>query len=42
MFDQATARTLPEGRKRDKLASEFSKGVLTITLSRTAEAQKPV
>ena len=26
---------------RDKLAADFSKGVLTITLPKTAQAQKP-
>jgi HSP20 family protein len=31
---------LPEGVDRDKLAADFSKGVLTITLPKTPEAQK--
>jgi HSP20 family protein len=33
--------TLPDGINRDKIAAELSKGVLTITLPKTAEAQKP-
>jgi HSP20 family protein len=32
---------LPEGVDRDKIAAELSKGVLTITLPKTAEGQKP-
>jgi HSP20 family protein len=32
---------LPSTVDRDKLAADFSKGVLTITLPKTAEAQKP-
>jgi HSP20 family protein len=32
---------LPEGVDRDKVAAEFSKGVLTITLPKKPEAQKP-
>lgn len=32
---------LPESVDRDKIAAELSKGVLTITLPKTAEAQKP-
>jgi HSP20 family protein len=32
---------LPASVDRDKLAADFSKGVLTITLPKTAEAQKP-
>jgi HSP20 family protein len=32
--------SLPEGVDRDKIAAEFSKGVLTITLPKSAEAQK--
>jgi HSP20 family protein len=31
---------LPDGIDRDKLAADFSKGVLTITLPKTPEAQK--
>jgi HSP20 family protein len=31
---------LPDGVDRDKLAADFSKGVLTITLPKTPEAQK--
>ena len=33
---------LPSSVDREKLAADFSKGVLTITLPKTAEAQKPV
>ena len=33
---------LPASVDRDKVAAEFSKGVLTITLPKTAEAQRPV
>jgi HSP20 family protein len=32
---------LPDGVNHDKIAAELSKGVLTITLPKTAEAQKP-
>lgn len=32
--------TLPDGIDRDKIAAEFSKGVLTLTLPKTAEAQR--
>ena len=32
---------LPDGVDRDKIAADLSKGVLTITLPKTAEAQKP-
>lgn len=31
---------LPEGVDRDRVAADFSKGVLTVTLPKTAEAQK--
>ena len=31
---------VPEGVDRDKIAAEFSKGVLTLTLPKTGEAQK--
>ena len=31
---------IPEGVDRDKIAAEFSKGVLTLTLPKSAEAQK--
>jgi len=31
---------LPEGVDRDKIAAEFTKGVLTVTLPKSAEAQK--
>ena len=31
---------IPDGVDRDKIAAEFSKGVLTLTLPKTAEAQK--
>jgi len=33
---------LPPSIDRDKVAADFSKGVLTITLPKTAESQKPV
>ena len=33
---------LPSSVDRDKVAADFSKGVLTITLPKAAEAQKPV
>jgi len=33
---------LPSSIDRSKIAADFSKGVLTITLPKTAEAQKPV
>jgi HSP20 family protein len=33
--------TLPDGVDRDKIAADLSKGVLTITLPKTADAQKP-
>ena len=32
---------LPESVDRNKVAADFSKGVLTITLPKTAEAQRP-
>ena len=32
---------LPDGVARDKIAADLSKGVLTLTLPKTAEAQKP-
>jgi HSP20 family protein len=32
---------LPDGVDRDKIAADLSKGVLTLTLPKTAEAQKP-
>jgi HSP20 family protein len=32
---------LPDGVDRDKIAADLSKGVLTITLPKSAEAQKP-
>jgi HSP20 family protein len=32
---------LPASVDRDKIAADFSKGVLTLTLPKTAEAQKP-
>lgn len=32
---------IPEGVDRDKISAKFAKGVLTITLPKTAEAQKP-
>ena len=32
---------LPDGVDRDKIAADLSKGVLTITLPKTVEAQKP-
>ncbi len=32
---------LPDGVARDKIAADLSKGVLTITLPKTPEAQKP-
>jgi HSP20 family protein len=35
------ALTLPDGVARDKIAAELSKGVLTLTLPKTVEAQKP-
>ena len=38
-FQRAFA--LPEGVARDKIAADLSKGVLTVTLPKTAEAQKP-
>jgi HSP20 family protein len=34
------AFTLPEGVDRSKIAAEFSKGVLTVTLPKSAQAQK--
>jgi len=34
------AFTLPPGVDRDKIAADFSKGVLTVTLPKSAEAQK--
>lgn len=33
--------TLPDGIDRNKIAADLAKGVLTITLPKTAEAQKP-
>ncbi len=33
--------TLPQGIDRDKIAADLAKGVLTITLPKTAEAQQP-
>lgn len=33
--------TLPDGVDRDKIAADLAKGVLTITLPKTKEAQKP-
>jgi HSP20 family protein len=38
-FQRAFA--LPDGVDRDKIAADLAKGVLTITLPKTAEAQKP-
>jgi len=38
-FQRAFA--LPDGVARDKIAADLSKGVLTLTLPKTAEAQKP-
>ena len=38
-FQRAFA--LPEGVERNKIAADLSKGVLTLTLPKTAEAQKP-
>jgi len=38
-FERAFA--LPDGVDRDKVAANLAKGVLTITLPKTAEAQKP-
>jgi len=38
-FQRAFA--LPEGIARDKIAADLSKGVLTLTLPKTAEARKP-
>jgi len=35
------AFVLPDGIERDKIAADLSKGVLTITLPKTAAAQKP-
>jgi len=32
---------LPDGVERDKIAADLAKGVLTITLPKTAAAQKP-
>ena len=32
---------LPESVDRNKVAADFSKGVLTITLPKTTEAQRP-
>ena len=31
---------IPDGVDRDKIAAQFSKGVLTLTLPKSAEAQK--
>ncbi len=36
------AMRLPQGVDADKIAASFKKGVLTVTLPKTAEAQKPV
>lgn len=36
------ALRLPEGVDAEKIAASFKKGVLTVTLPKTAEAQKPV
>ena len=36
------ALRVPEGVDADKIAASFKKGVLTVTLPKTAEAQKPV
>ena len=33
---------LPASVDRNKIAADFSKGVLTLTLPKTAEAQKPI
>jgi HSP20 family protein len=38
-FQRAFA--VPEGIDRDKIAAEFAKGVLTITLPKNAQTQKP-
>jgi HSP20 family protein len=38
-FQRAFA--LPDGVERDKIAADLAKGVLTVTLPKTAEAQKP-
>jgi HSP20 family protein len=38
-FQRAFA--LPDGVARDKITADLSKGVLTLTLPKTAEAQKP-
>jgi HSP20 family protein len=35
------AFTLPDGVARDNITADLSKGVLTVTLPKTAEAQKP-
>jgi len=35
------AFALPDGVARDKITADLSKGVLTLTLPKTAEAQKP-
>jgi HSP20 family protein len=35
------AFALPDGVARDKIAADLSKGVLTVTLPKTAEARKP-
>lgn len=35
------AFVVPEGVARDKIAADLSKGVLTVTLPKTAEAQRP-
>ena len=39
--DFQRAFALPEGIDRDKVAADLAKGVLTITLPKTAAAQKP-
>src|SRR5271166_186266 len=36
------ALRVPEGVEADKIEASFKKGVLTVTLPKTAEAQKPV
>ena len=36
------ALRIPDGVDTDKIEAAFKKGVLTVTLPKTAEAQKPV